>query len=178
MKRFSIPSALVLAALSLLATAMPVHAGPRPIQAEGRGLLYVNDYSAQLFGQGKGEHLGGCFLAIYFDFVELQYYNHVVITGLLLGARNGERQRCRPDGITKHMDPPFARLHKPDRVVRHRSTLRKIAIVMSSCRKSAGCAGTLPPRPRSWWHTKCGTQDRNRTACPAPQPRLRPPTAR
>src|SRR5262249_59254242 len=24
-----------------------------------------------------------------------------------LGARNGERQRRRPDGITKHMDPPL-----------------------------------------------------------------------
>src|SRR5262249_50796913 len=95
-----------------------------------------------------------------------------------IGGPHGQCKRCCPDSITKHMDPPFARSHKPGRVAPRRTTLRKIAVVKSSCRRSAGCAGTLPPRPRSWSPRRCERRDRNRTAYLAPLPRPRPPTIR
>src|SRR5215831_9921249 len=103
--------------------------------------------------------------------------SHALRGGWICG-RNGQCKRGCPDGMTRHMDPPLFDCTSPIGVAPHRSILRKIARVMSSCHRSAGCAGKLPPRPRSWWRRKCGTRDRNRTAYPAPPPRPRPPTAR
>jgi hypothetical protein len=90
MKRLSSLLGLVLAALSLLATAMPVHAGPRPIEAEGRGFLFANEYSAQLIGQGKGEHLGRCGLSIFLNLGELYSNGNLDFEGLEIQASNGD----------------------------------------------------------------------------------------
>src|SRR5262245_39356490 len=107
-----------------------------------------------------------------------QHTGSHALGGGWIGGRNDQCKRDCPDGMTQHMDPPLFDRPNPIGVAPHQSILRKIARVMSSCRRSAGCAGKLPPRPRSWWRRKCGTRDRNRTAYPAPPPRPRPPAAR
>src|SRR5262249_17262304 len=106
---------------------------------------------------------------------------------IIAGEKGGAGRR---DAVREHrpyhhaaaggtdIEPELADRSSPIGVAPRRSILRKIARVMSSCRRSAGCAGKLPPRPRSWWRRKCGTRDRNRTAYPAPPPRPRPPPAR
>ena len=94
MKRFSILLGLVLAALTLLSAGTPAHAGERPIQAAGRGLLLAPDFESPsaLVGPGKGEHLGKCSLYISLDRNELwESGNNVVPQFLLLEAANGDR---------------------------------------------------------------------------------------
>src|SRR5207249_12335506 len=54
--------------------------------------------------------------------------------GRWLGARNGERQRCRPDGVTKHMDPPFLDFTSPTGLC---VTDRPYAKSRSSCQVAA-----------------------------------------
>jgi hypothetical protein len=72
------------------ATIAPAAAGDRPLHAEGWGILYFNDYSAQLVGPGKSEHLGPCALSIGLDFNELEQNGNLVPRYLQLGARNGD----------------------------------------------------------------------------------------
>jgi len=91
MKHSSILPGLALATLSLLAAGTPTHAGERPIHAAGRGVLSTYyEYSPQLVGPGKGEHLGPCGLDIYLDWGELYEHGNVVPYFLLIYARNGD----------------------------------------------------------------------------------------
>ena len=89
MKRFSLKLGLVLAALTVSATATSAHAGPRPIRAGGQGYLYDDGFHSQLIGLGKGEHLGGCVLVVTLDSNQL-FETNIVATYVEINAVNGD----------------------------------------------------------------------------------------